>query len=268
MTKSSDRPIGIFDSGIGGLTVARAIKAKMPKEQIIYFGDTAHLPYGDKSTAAIQAYSIKIVDLLLAQGCKVIVIACNSASAASYELLHEYVASKSAILNVIDPMVAHIGIMHQNETIGIIGTQRTIESDIYPRKISELNRNIKVKSVATPLLVPMIEEGFVHNKIAQDVISEYMNRAELKGINSLVLGCTHYPLIKEEIEQHVKLKCIDSSIITAKYVQDFLSEKNLLSNSEQRGDQFFVSDLTSSFEHATAMFFGKEVNLQKHKLWE
>ncbi len=160
MNNNPAAPIGIFDSGIGGLTVAKAIRNLLPEENIIYFGDTAHLPYGDKSEAAIQAYSIKIADILLKKGCKVIVIACNSASSASYELLKEYVRKDAHIINVIDPMVDFITENYSGKRIGLIGTKRTVQSGIYTRKIEESNHSILLESLATPLLAPMIEEGF------------------------------------------------------------------------------------------------------------
>src|SRR3954465_13295703 len=137
MSVSPQQPIGIFDSGIGGLTVAHAIKKLLPAENMIYFGDTAHLPYGDKSEAAIQAYSIRIADILLKKGCKVIVIACNSASSAAYELLREYVQKDTHIINVIDPMVDYVLTQYEAQDIGLIGTKRTVQSGVYARKIDE-----------------------------------------------------------------------------------------------------------------------------------
>src|SRR5574339_422501 len=146
----AEKPIGIFDSGIGGLTVASEIRKLLPNETIVYFGDTAHLPYGDKSEAAIQAYSIKIADVLLKKGCKVIVIACNSASSAAYELLKEYVRTVE-IINVIDPMVSLVTSEYAGKHIGLIGTKRTVQSGVYARKIEEANKNIALHSLATPL---------------------------------------------------------------------------------------------------------------------
>ncbi|MBZ0245527.1 MAG: glutamate racemase, partial [Cyclobacteriaceae bacterium] len=168
-------PIGIYDSGIGGLTVAHAITQLLPNEDIIYFGDTAHLPYGDKSEAAIQAYSIKIADVLLKKGCKVIVIACNSASSAAYELLKEYVRKDAHIINVIDPMVMHIAENFANTKIGLIGTKRTVMSGVYSQRLNEMNHSIKLESMATPLLAPMIEEGFFNNQISHEIISQYLS---------------------------------------------------------------------------------------------
>ena len=142
MNTKPENPIGIFDSGIGGLTVAHAIREMMPHENMVYFGDTAHLPYGDKSEAAIQAYSVKIANVLLKKGCKVIVIACHSASSASYELLKEYVRHEAHVINVIDPMVEFVVKNYNSSTIGLIGTKRTVQSDLYTKKILEKNKNI------------------------------------------------------------------------------------------------------------------------------
>src|SRR5580704_8597612 len=167
--KGAEAPIGIFDSGIGGLTVAHAIQKLLPHESLVYFGDTAHLPYGDKSEAAIQAYSIKIADVLLSKGCKVIVIACNSASSAAYELLKEYVRKEARVINVIDPMTEYVVREFEGKKVGLIGTKRTIQSGIYSKKIKEANKRITLRPVATPLLAPMIEEGYFNNKISHEI---------------------------------------------------------------------------------------------------
>ena len=264
-----EQPIGIFDSGIGGLTVAHAIKKMMPGEDLIYFGDTAHLPYGDKSEAAIQAYSIKIADVLLKKNCKVIVIACNSASSAAYELLKEYVQHSVKVINVIDPMVNWVIENFQSCSVGLIGTRRTIQSGIYTRKIESSNRNIVLHSLATPLLVPMIEEGFFNNKISRDIIEKYLFDPALGNIQALILGCTHYPLIKKEIMEFYRghMEVLDSSEIVAKALFDYLSEQNLFNNLPGGEDHFLVSDFTESFEASTKLFFHKAVHLEKHPLW-
>jgi len=267
----NNAPIGIFDSGIGGLTVAHAIKKELPNEHLIYFGDTAHLPYGDKSTATIQAYAIKIADFFLQKKCKVIVIACNSASAAANDLLKEYVASRATIINVIEPMVDFVVKNENKKIVGVIGTRQTVNSDIYSRSIQSITPNIQVKSLATPLLVPMIEEGFLHNRIAHDIIEKYLGDGIISNIDSLVLGCTHYPLIKEELSKFYdnRVNILDSSIITAEFLKEFLTSSDLLTTfKDVRDDQFYVSDLTDSFEHSAKLFFGEPVVLQKHQLWE
>lgn len=268
--KSSD-PIGIFDSGIGGMTVARAVKDLMPDEQIIYFGDTAHLPYGDKSAAAIQAYSVKITDVLIQRGCKVILIACNSASAAAFELVREYAGKKAKVFNVIDPVVDFIRENYQDTNIGLIGTKQTVHSKVYQNKVEKSSNSVKLNALATPLLVPMIEEGFVNNHISEEIIHQYLVNDQLKEIQALILGCTHYPLIKKVIADYYagRVEVIDSSVTVAKALKAYLEYNNLVKSDKQcNGDQFLVSDFTESFEATTKLFFKKLVHLEKFTLWE
>jgi len=265
-----ENPIGIFDSGIGGLTVAHAVKTQLPKERILYFGDTAHLPYGDKSTAAIQAYSIKICDLLLQHNCKVILIACYSASSAAYNLVKEYVGSKALVVNVIDPSIHYLAERFEGKTIGLIGTKKTVGSNIYQKKIDKQGRNIILRSLATPLLAPMIEEGFFNNSISEKIISEYLSNPKLTAIEVLILGCTHYPLIKAQIEAFYegKVEILDTSKIVASYLKELLETQDLLKESTETNHRFFVSDYTYSFVESTKIFFKEEVNLQYYPLWE
>lgn len=270
MQRTSTQPIGIFDSGIGGLTVAHAIQNALPNERMIYFGDTAHLPYGDKSEAAIQAYSVKIADVLLKMECKVIVIACNSASSAAYELLKEYVGKRAHIIDVINPMVDLVSQHFPGKSVGLIGTKRTVQSGVYNRKIEEMNNGIALHSVATPLLVHMIEEGFFDNRISHDIIDQYLSDPSLVNIDALILACTHYPLIKKEIREYYKNKVsvLDSSEAVAASLLAYLKSKNLLTTNLNPVHHFFVSDYTESFEASTKLFFGEVVHLEKHRLWE
>ncbi len=269
MKKEAIAPIGIFDSGIGGLTVAHAIRQLLPHENMIYFGDTAHLPYGDKSEAAIQAYSIKIADVLLKKGCKVIVIACNSASSAAYELLKEYVRKDAHILNVIDPMVTLVTKHYEGKVVGLIGTKRTVQSGIYTTKIKEANMGIHLQSLATPLLAPMIEEGFFNNQISHEIIAQYLDDPILRNIEALVLACTHYPLIKNEISSFYqgKVDVLDSAVVVAEALQNYLAENSLLNPQGKPSDHFFVSDYTEAFEASTRLFFQEKVTLERHPLW-
>jgi len=269
MVRRNEKPIGIFDSGIGGLTVADAIRKLLPSENLVYFGDTAHLPYGDKSEAAIQAYSIKIADILLRKGCKVIVIACNSASSASYELLKEYVRKDAYILNVIDPMVGWVAAKYQMKRIGLIGTKRTVQSGVYARKLAETNCRIDLRQLATPLLAPMIEEGFFNNSISHDIISQYLRDPELEGIDALILACTHYPLIRKEIEAFYdhKTDILDSAVVVAEALREYLTTHDLLASHTSTENHFFVSDYTEAFESSTRTFFGEALTLERHALW-
>jgi glutamate racemase len=267
--KKREQPIGIFDSGIGGLTVAHAIKKLLPHENMIYFGDTAHLPYGDKSEAAIQAYSIRIADILLQKGCKVIVIACNSASSAAYELLQEYVRRDTHIINVIDPMVAFVNANFAKKQVGLIGTKRTVQSGVYLKKLNGANTGISLHSVATPLLAPMIEEGFFNNQISHEIIAQYLSDPALENIDALILACTHYPLIKSQIDKFYsgKMNILDSSEVVANALKEYLEREKLLNNDQQPRDHFLVSDYTESFESSARLFFHESVQLEKHDLW-
>lgn len=269
MVHKKEQPVGIFDSGIGGLTVAHAIKQLLPQENIVYFGDTAHLPYGDKSEAAIQAYSIKIADVLLKKGCKVIVIACNSASSASYELLKEYVRKDAHIINVIDPMIKWVVDHYAGRRVGLIGTKRTVQSGVYLRKLNELGKQIELRSLATPLLAPMIEEGFFNNQISHDIIGQYLADPMLSDIEALILACTHYPLVREEIAAFYNhgLAILDSSVIVAEALHNHLRQQELLNNTNKPERHFYVSDYTEAFETSTRIFFEETVTLERHPLW-
>jgi len=269
---SSQQPIGIFDSGIGGLTVANAISKLLPNEKIIYFGDTAHVPYGDKSASAIQFYSQNIADFLLLKKCKIIVIACNTASAAARKSTAEHVAAIS-VLNVIDPVVEYVAQHFNKNTIGLIGTKGTINSRVYPKAIKKANANIQTNSLATPLLAPMIEEGFFNNNISKTIISAYLEKSALKNIDALILGCTHYPLIQKEIEavykkKKQKIKILNSADIVAHSVKDSLKTQKILSTKTNPKHEFYVSDYTKSFEESTKVFFGAKVKLKEVNLWK
>lgn len=270
---SPSQPIGIFDSGIGGLTVAHAIVSTLPKENIIYFGDTAHLPYGDKSTAAIQAYSVKIAHMLLQQECKLILIACNSASAAAYELVKEYIGSKAIVMNVIDPTVRLLKESYAHKRIGLIGTRQTVNSHIYKKKLDDMSASIQLSSCATNLLASAIEE-FGNHAVIEALLNEYLNNPTLKNIDALVLACTHYPVIKERIQQRYealsqrKIDIIDSSEIVALAVKKQLEKNHLLNDNGNSNKHFYLSDYTESFAANAALFFGDNITLEHYPLWD
>ncbi len=265
MQLSSSQAIGIFDSGAGGLTVASAVKNLLPNEKIIYFGDTAHLPYGDKSAETVKNYSLKISDFLLEKNCKVILIACNTASAAAFEAVKEKTGNKAIVLNVIDPAVEYVANNNNLRKIGIIGTKGTVASESYPKKIMQLNKNQEVVSLQTPLLVPLIEEGFIYDNISNAVIKEYLSNEKLNNIDALILGCTHYPIIKNQIRKYYNFKTdvIDSSLVVAQKLKSVLTENNLQnSNLSIPEHEFYVSDYTDFFKTLAEMFFEEKVNLQ------
>lgn len=263
-------PIGIFDSGIGGLTVASAIAKELPTERLIYFGDTAHMPYGDKSPETIQKYSKRIVEFLDSHSCKAIVIACNTASALATEVLQEIWSAKILIINVIDPVIEYLGIQNHFEHIGIIGTKGTIQSGVYQEKLAKELPKVRISAIATPLLAPLIEEGYFNNSISSFIIQEYLENDNFENIDCLVLACTHYPLIKSQIQNILgpKVFILDSSEWVARYLHQELLKRDMLgpgTHSEMFSNEnsFFVSDLTESFQKSTEIFFGNRINLKK-----
>lgn len=262
------KPIGIFDSGIGGLTVAKAISKHMPNEQFIYFGDTAHLPYGDKSKEAIRRYSTNITEFLLANECKAIVIACNTASAIAYDYLKEKYLGSVPIINVIDPIVEAVIKNGQHKEIGLIATTATVASGVYQEKIRRREASLKMNVLATPLLAPMIEEGFSKDKISKIVIENYLSNPIFANIDALILGCTHYVLIKDEINDFFngRIKLYDSTDIVAHKMERIFKSENLLNTERQAPNYFFVSDMTDTFQVSTSRFYGENIQLELMKL--
>ena len=266
MRSSIHSPIGVFDSGIGGLTVAHAISKLLPQEQIIYFGDTAHLPYGDKSKELIRAYSLAITDFLLyQQHCKCVVIACNTASAAAYEYIRDQHIGSVPIFNVIDPIIESVIADDSIQHVGIIATKTTIQSEVYQEKLRRRKPGLKFSALATPLLAPMIEEGFYNDNISNTVIHQYLEQPELQGIDALILGCTHYVMIKEEINAFYKngIKLFDSTDIVATKLKAILEKENLLTDKPLGENLFYVSDYTQSFEQSAKAFYGTEIKLSQ-----
>ncbi len=258
--------IGVFDSGIGGLTVAKAIVETGLYNEMIYFGDIAHLPYGDKSEAAIQSYAIKISRFLVENGCDSIAIACNSASASATNLVKEYFVHNTPVINVIDPMVDHVLKNYPGKKVGLIGTKRTIDSGIYEKKILEEDPSIQVYSHATPLLVPLIEEDKFSDHLKNEIIREYLHGEKLVSLDALILGCTHYPLLKNELENYFGngVDILESSTIVA----DKLLSEHVRNEPKTTECRFFVSDYTPAFERSARKFFGREINLERSKLFD
>lgn len=271
---ADNRPIGIFDSGIGGLTIARSVNKLMPNEQIVFFGDTAHLPYGDKSAKAIVHYVSRIAEFFIEKGCKMILLACNSASAAAYSHLHKLHSDTHPVLNVIDPIVEFVCSQQQHHTVGVIGTKATISSRAYVKKFAAAAPELKIKSMATPLLASMIEEGYFNNNISQTIINSYLENKKLSGIDAIVLACTHYPLIKNEIaryyeQQQLQVEVIDTTDVIAQYTQNFMRRHDMLASPDNKPEHhFYVSDYTNSFQKTTQTFFGQAVKLEYVPIWE
>lgn len=267
----SSQPIGIFDSGIGGLTVALSVINALPNEQIIYYGDTANLPYGDKTVEEIQGYCEKICDFLLTHNCKVILMACNSASSAAYDHVVNYVKGKCHIINVIDPVVEHINAHYRGNKIGLIGTKQTVSSGVYAHKLGALNAYKEFNAVATPLLVPAIESDINHHELLVQILSTYLSDAALDDIEILILGCTHYPLIKDLINDFYKSRkqnvlLLDGAQSTTNTLIEFLNQEKINSESKKQNNFFFISKETSSFKKTSNILFGDCVNLELYTI--
>lgn len=270
MKLKKEQPIGIFDSGVGGLTVAHAIKSQLPEEQIIYFGDTFHLPYGDKSGDSVRYYATRIADFLLDYNCKVLLIACNTASASAYEQVRQHTSGKAIVFNVIDPVVDYLAESKISGKVGVIGTKGTINSGTYQSKLKSQVPGIEVVALSTPLLVPMIEEGFIYDDISNAIIRAYLSHPSLESINTLILGCTHYPIIKKQIEKffNFRVGIIDSGQMVALPVREYLQSNGLIRSGKKPGHKFFISDYTEYFEKISRMFFEEKIHLEQINIWK
>lgn len=263
------RPIGIFDSGVGGLTVARAVRQLLPHEDLLYFGDTAHLPYGEKSPEAIRNYSKGITDFLLQHNAKAIVIACNSASSVATQTLLDHVGEQIPVINVIDPVIRSLG--DQFKHVGIIGTRATISSGVYQQKIEESHPGMSISAMATPLFVPIIEEGLRHSPISEQAAQHYFAQPEMMNIDSLIPGCTHYPLLTKVFVKILGkgVSIINTPQIVADNVLEELSRRELLETDSAEGkSSFYVSDYTPTFERIATHFFGENIQLTELDIWK
>lgn len=248
--------------------MANAIKQILPGESLVYFGDTAHLPYGDKSAVSITGYSRKITEFLIEHRAKLVLVACNSASASSFAALEEEFGEKVLIVDVIEPVVDFIASKNFKK-VGVIGTKRTVESGTYEKMFKVKSPGTEIVSLATPLFVPMIEEGFIFDDISNAIIRTYLSNNILNNIDALVLGCTHYPIIRNQINKQFDfgVEVIDSARVVAMELRNILEKNDLLNRNRFSPDKFFVSDYTSHFEKIARMFFDGDLNLQKTNIW-
>jgi len=254
-------PIGIFDSGVGGLTVTSEILKQLPDEDIIYFGDVGRTPYGGRSKEIIIDFARQDVKFLLEHNVKIIVIACNSAASVALETLRK--EFEIPILGVIDPGARAAIKYTQNQRIGIIGTKATIGSDSYARAIHEINNDIKVFSLACPLFVPLAEEGYIDKEASRLIALDYLNSLSDVDIDTLVLGCTHYPLLKNVIGSVMgaEVRLVDSAEETAAEVKRSLLEMNLLRESNNKAiHKFYVSDVPDKFTQIAERFLGRSID--------
>ncbi len=260
MNKINSASIGIFDSGIGGLTVAKAVMEALPNENIIYFGDTARVPYGIKSEETVRMYALQITDFLLKKGVKMILIACNTVSASAKKEIIER-AGEIPVLDVITAGTDAAISQKDHKRVGIIGTLATVNSKAYVQAIQGIDPSIEVIQQAAPLLVPLAEEGWIDNEVARQTLSFYLDVFKGQEIDSLILGCTHYPLFKDvipEVLNRSETKIIDSADSIAKTAKQELMRLNLLNNS-MGTLQCFVSDRPQRFQELAERFLGKEL---------
>lgn len=265
-----NQPIGIFDSGLGGLTVVAQVIKHLPNEDIIYFGDTARIPYGSKSQEVVTRFSLQIARFLIEKQVKMIVVACNTASSFALPYLRRKL--DVPVLGVIEPGAKAAVNATENGRIGIIGTEGTINSSSYERTLQKLSSNNKIFSKPCPLFVPLVEEGWLRNKVAYMIADEYLKQLISKNVDTLILGCTHYPLLKKAITDIMghKVNLIDSATATAKEVAVILDKDGLRTQRKQRGRcQFFVSDSPRKFQQMGQRFLGrsllwvKRINLEE-----
>jgi len=253
-------PIGIFDSGVGGLTVLRQIQKILPKEDLIYFGDTSRVPYGSKSKSTVIKFSMENAGFLAKKNVKMIVVACNTSS--SFALAHLRNAFKVPVLGVIEAGAKEALRMSKKKVIGVIGTKSTISSGSYKRQISRLNKSAKLYCRSCPLFVPLVEEGILHAIVVKEAVKIYLKDFKTKKIDTLILGCTHYPLIRQEIATYLKgVAIIDSAKAVARYTKITLEKEGLLNKKKGKGrEQFFVSDDAESFSKLAKLFLKRSIS--------
>lgn len=249
---TKNAPIGVFDSGVGGLTVAREVMRQMPNERIVYFGDTARVPYGSKSQNTIIRYSRQIIRFLRTKQVKAIVIACNTASA--YALSTVEAELDIPIIGVVKPGAKVAVETTKNKKIGVIATEGTIHSEIYSQFIHERNKDLTVIGKACPLFVPLVEENWIKDSITEEVAIRYLSELKESGIDTLILGCTHYPLIRSTVRKVMgdSVNLVNPAYETAVELKALLEKKNIISTKEQQNDgsgyEFYVSDAADKFK--------------------
>jgi glutamate racemase len=251
--------IGIFDSGIGGLTVLHSLVRLLPDEQLIYLGDTARAPYGTKSAETVTEYALDNARFLVEKGVKLLVVACNSASAVALEAL----ASRYhlPVVGVVEPGARAAARSTRNGKVGVIGTEATIASGAYSRALRKCRADLEVYTRACPLFVPLAEEGWVDNEVTRQTTALYLASLAKSGIDALVLGCTHYPLLKEAIRRFLgpDVTLVDSAEATAQVVHERLGEDGLLRKSGPGGTSFFVTDVPDRFVRVGSRFLGDRI---------
>jgi glutamate racemase len=253
-------PIGVFDSGIGGLTVVRAITRRLPNENIMYFGDTARVPYGPKSPQVVREYAAQDVKVLMERGVKMVVVACNTVSAVALDVVQKHAGVP--VVGMIVPGASAAVTVSRRKRIGVIGTMATINSAAYTHAIRQLDPSVHVVAQACPLFVPLAEEGWLNHQVTRLVAKEYLFPLKLEKIDTLILGCTHYPVLREAIQTAVDagVELIDSGAAAAAEVERLLDTEGLRNPSAERPNlQFHVSDLPAKFTEVGERFLGQKM---------
>ncbi|MDF2519688.1 MAG: murI [Clostridia bacterium] len=254
------RPIGVFDSGIGGLTVVKEIMEQLPNESIVYFGDTARVPYGTKSKETVTRYSFQCIRFLLEKKVKAIVIACNTASASSLDSAQQ--SFDMPIIGVVEPGAISACQVTKANRIGIIGTEGTVSSGAYEKEINVINNDVKILLKACPLFVPIVEEGWQDTEIARLTAREYLEGIKDKGIDALVMACTHYPLLEKTIAEIMgdKIKLVNPAYETAKSLKEMLHQLNIQNKAAKKSTyEYYVSDNPVKFKKVGENFLSKPI---------
>ena len=262
--KTNKQPIGVFDSGLGGLTVLKYLNKKFPNESFIYFGDTEHVPYGNKSAENIISYTAKICEFLISKKVKLIIIACNTASAIALNYIKKHI--DIPIFGVIIPCIKDAILNTKNNRIGIIGTYATISSRIYSNYIIKQYPKVKIFEKSCPLFVPLVEEGWNDSQITVDIAKIYLKTLTKHHIDTLILGCTHYPLLKNTLRTILgkNIKLISSEKSMSKLIFEFLKNHDLLSNNSIQKNKFYVTDLPQKFNELGSRFLNEKLINVKH----
>jgi glutamate racemase len=256
-----EKPIGVFDSGIGGLTVVKRLLSTLPKESIVYFGDTARVPYGSKSNSTVIEYSIQDTSFLLSKNVKAVVVACNTASSIAIDELRK--RFDVPVIGMIGPGASMAVRETKNKRVGVIGTRATVGNKAYSTAIKNINPEIEVFEKACPLFVPIAEEGWTDHKATYEIAEEYLKELRDLKIDTLVLGCTHYPILSGVIQEVIgkDVKLIDSGIASSEIVRDEIARIGLETNSAVPGQSsFYVSDIPTTFKQVAELFLGQPVD--------
>ena len=251
--------IGMFDSGIGGLTVLKEVRHLLPRENIIYLGDTARVPYGNKSPYTVTRYALETALFLLAKGIKALVIACNTSSALSLNILKKKLPIP--VFGVIDPAASAAARQTKNKRVGVIGTKATVKSMAYERAVRRVDRHVQVLSQACPLFVPIVEEGWEDSEVAHLIVRKYLTQFHNSGIDVLVMGCTHYPILQRTIRAEIgsDVFIVNTGRETAMQVQELLGARGLLKDSGRGKSSYFVTDSPETFSEVGSRFLGEPI---------